>query len=245
MAAEPPLTALVVDDEPLAIERLEMMSADIPELSIVGAAGDGDAALVLIEAKRPDLVLLDIAMPGLDGISLARMIEDRRPRPLVIFVTAYDHHAVDAFDAAAIDYLLKPVTTERLRRAVRRALDMRPAGPPPSDYIAELWVPFRSDMVRIDANAIDWIEAERDYMRLHLAARSHLLHMTIAELERRLDPRHFIRIHRSAIVRRDFIARFRRDRGGNWIACMADGSEQKVGRTYVSAARQLVLGDAA
>ena len=245
MAAEPPLTALIVDDEPLAIERLEMMAADIPELKIVGSAHDGDAALKLIGTKTPDLVLLDIAMPGLDGISLARMIEGRRPRPLVIFVTAFDHHAVDAFDAAAIDYLLKPVTTERLARAVRRARDMRPVGAPAGGYIEELWVPFRSDMIRIETAAIDWIEAERDYMRLHLAARSHLLHITIAELERRLDPCRFIRIHRSAIVRRDFIARFRRDRGGNWIACMVDGSEQKVGRTYVASARQLVLGKAA
>lgn len=244
MAAEPPLTALIVDDEPLAIERLEMMAADIAELSIVGTACDGDAALAMIGTNMPDLILLDIAMPGLDGISLARIIENRRPRPLVIFVTAFDHYAVDAFDAAAIDYLLKPVTADRLTRAIRRARGIRPARPS-GGYIEELWVPFRSDMIRIDAEAIDWIEAERDYMRLHLGARSHLLHMTIAELERRLDPRRFIRIHRSAIVRRDFIARFRRDRGGNWIACMVDGSEQKVGRTYIAAARQLVLGDAA
>jgi two-component system response regulator AlgR len=242
MAAEPPLTALIVDDEPLAIERLEMMAADIAELSIVGTASDGDAALAMIGTNMPDLILLDIAMPGLDGISLARMLENRRPRPLVIFVTAFDHYAIDAFEAAAIDYLLKPVTTERLTRAIRRARDIRPARPS-GGYIEELWVPFRSDMIRIDVEAIDWIEAERDYMRLHVASRSHLLHMTIAELERRLDPRCFIRIHRSAIVRRDFIARFRRDRGGNWIACMADGSEQKVGRTYIAAARQLVAGD--
>lgn len=156
MAAEPPLTALIVDDEPLAIERLEMMAADIPELRIVGAARDGDTALALIEERAPDLVLLDIAMPGLDGISLARMLEGRRPRPLIIFVTAFDHHALDAFDAAAIDYLLKPVATERLVRAVRRARDMRPVGAPAGGYIEELWVPFRSDMIRIDADAIDW-----------------------------------------------------------------------------------------
>jgi two-component system response regulator AlgR len=178
--ADAPIRILIVDDEPLAADRLMMLCAGLEGVCVIGHASDGGAALTIIEQDNPDLLLLDIAMPRMDGISLARILERRVPRPAVIFVTAYDHYAVDAFDVAAVDYLLKPVAAERLQRAVARLRDPRRTPPPAPIEADQLWVPFRSEMIRIPADAIDRVQAERDYMRLHVGARSYLIHMTIA-----------------------------------------------------------------
>jgi two-component system, LytTR family, response regulator AlgR len=244
MAAEAPrpgLRTLVVDDEPLAIERLQILCAREPAIDLVGTASDGEAALRLVEALQPDLILLDIAMPGMDGMAVARALEGKAQRPAVIFCTAFDQFAVAAFDVAAVDYLLKPVAPERLSRAVARIAAKRDATPQPATaHATEFWVPHRSEMIRLAAGDIDRIEAERDYMRLHVGGRSYLLHQTISELERRLDPARFIRLHRSSIVRRDRIDRLAHDGLGTWRAILADGTEIRIGRTYLSAARALV-----
>lgn len=245
MAADGTLRTLVVDDEPLAIERLQILCAQTPGVDLVGTATDGEAALRLVDALSPDLLLLDIAMPGLDGMGVARALEGRAHRPAVIFCTAYDQFAVAAFDVAAIDYVLKPVSGERLAKAVGRVRDVLRAPPPPpsqagqTHYVDEFWVPHRSEMIRVAAADIDRIEAERDYMRLHIGTRSFLLHQTISELERRLDPDHFIRLHRSTIVRRDFIAKLRHDGLGVWHADLADGSAVRIGRTYLGPAKAI------
>src|SRR5688572_21992624 len=120
MAEPAPLRTLIADDEPLAVERLQILCAGLPALQLVGTATDGDAALRLVDALQPDLLFLDIAMPGLDGIDVARALEGKARRPAIIFVTAFDGFAVAAFDVAAVDYLLKPVAPERLERAVAR-----------------------------------------------------------------------------------------------------------------------------
>ena len=233
----------MVDDEPLAIERLQILCAHEPGIDLVATASDGEAALRLVEALAPDLLLLDIAMPGLDGMAVARALEGRVQRPAIIFCTAFDQFAVAAFDIAAVDYLLKPVAPERLAKAVARAAEKLGAAtassPSPAGHSAEFWVPHRSEMIRIDAHDIDRIEAERDYMRLHVGPRSFLLHQTISELERRLDPALFIRLHRSTIVRRDRIARLAHDGLGSWRAILVDGAEQRIGRTYLPAAKAL------
>ncbi len=234
------LRTLVVDDEPLAIERLQILCAREPAIDLVGTASDGEAALRLVEALQPDLILLDIAMPGMDGMAVARALEGGEQRPSVIFCTAFDQFAVAAFDVAAVDYLLKPVAPERLARAVSRVAGKRSAAPQAvTAYAAEFWVPHRSEMIRVAAEDIERIEAERDYMRLHIGARSFLLHETISELERRLDPARFIRLHRSTIVRRDRIARLAHDGLGTWRAILTDGVEIRIGRTYLPAARTL------
>jgi two-component system response regulator AlgR len=245
MPAERRLRTLVVDDEPLAVERLQVICAGIEDIALVGTASDGHAALRLMEALSPDLVLLDISMPGLDGMSLARRLEGRPSRPAIVFCTAFDTFAVEAFAVEAVDYLLKPVTTERLARAVAKVLDARsappaPEPPPATPWMQELWAPSGSEMVRIPVTRIDHIEAERDYMRLHLGKRSYLIHQTIAELERKLDPDLFIRLHRSTIVRRDFIASLRHDGRGTWQAILIDGGAVAIGRTYLPAARALI-----
>jgi len=241
--AQRPIRTLVVDDEPLAIERLQILCAREPQIDLVGTASDGEAALRLIEALEPEMLLLDIAMPGLDGIGVAKAVEKLDRPPALIFCTAFDQYAVTAFDLSATDYLLKPVAQERLARAVARVIERRKAPPetePASDYAQEFWVPHRSEMIRIAALDIDRIEAERDYMRLHLGARSFLLHQTITELERRLDPAQFVRLHRSTIVRKDRIARLSHDGMGVWHAVMADEERIRIGRTYLPAARALM-----
>lgn len=245
----PSIRTLIVDDEPLAIERLQMLCAREPRIALVGTATDGEAALRLIEGLRPDLVMLDIAMPLLDGIGVARAVGRMGIRPAVIFVTAFEGFAVEAFDLAAVDYMLKPVAHDRLTRAVDRveiALRNRapedvaaaPAAPAP-EWAEEFWVPHRSELIRIAADQIDRIEAERDYMRLHVGTHSYLLHQTISSLEERLDPQQFVRLHRSHIVRRDHIARLRHDGSGVWFAALADGSEIRIGRTFLANVRAM------
>ena len=245
MAADRVLRTLIVDDEPLAAERLQILCAANPAIDLIGTAGDGEAALRLVEALDPDLLLLDIAMPGLDGMGVARALADRPKRPAIIFCTAFDRFAVEAFDVAAVDYVLKPVAPDRLTRAVERVLGALDADPAPaaaaveSAFATEFWVPHRSEMIRIAAIDIDRIDAERDYMRLHVGPRSYLLHHTIGELERRLDPDRFIRLHRSTIVRRDRIAKLVHDGMGAWHAVLADGAEVRIGRTYLGPARAI------
>ena len=240
------LRTLIADDEPLAIERLQILCARLPGLHLVGTAADGAAALRMVEALDPELLLLDIAMPGLDGIGVARALEGAERRRAVIFVTAFDHFAIAAFDVAAVDYLLKPVELARLERAVTRVRGLLEAAPAPashqpaSPWAHEFWVPHRAEIVRVLAQEIDLIEAERDYMRLHIGPRSYLLHQTIGELERRLDPAEFVRLHRSTIVRRARIVGFKRDGEGAWLAELRDGRVLRVGRTYLQNARSMV-----
>lgn len=239
-----PLRTLIVDDEPLAIERMQVLCSEQAGLSLVGTANDGEAALRMIGALKPDLVLLDIAMPGMDGMTVAQSLAAGPERaPAIIFVTAFDNFAVDAFNIAAVDYLLKPVAPDRLTLAVERVRGRLVAAPPKvetSAYETEFWVPHRSSLIRIAAEDIDRIDAERDYMRLHIGPRSYLLHQTITALEARLDPAQFIRLHRSVIVRRDRISSLGHDRAGAWFAELVDGEKVRIGRTHLAAAKAMI-----
>lgn len=236
------MRTLIVDDEPLAVERMQILCARIPALQVVGTASDGAAALRLIEALAPDLVLLDMTMPEVDGLGVARALAEQANRPAVVFVTAHDDFAVEAFDCDAVDYVLKPVAQERLERAVERAQTRRsapadtPLTPekPVSEWIEEFWVPHRSELIRVAAADLERIDAERDYVRLHAGQRSYMMLHTIAGLEARLDPEKFIRLHRSTIVRRDRIAGLKHDGLGVWSAELTDGTLQRIGRTYLA-----------
>jgi two-component system response regulator AlgR len=236
-----PLRTLIADDEPLAVERLQILCARIAGLSLVGTATDGAGALRLIEALTPDLLLLDIHMPGMDGMAVAHTLASRSSRPALIFVTAFDRFAVAAFDVAAVDYLLKPVEVERLERAIARIrARTKPTAPSQSSpWTQQFWVPHRAEILRIAARDIDLIEAERDYMRLHVGKRSYLLHQTITELERRLDPAEFVRLHRSTLARRDRIIGFKHNGSGAWEAQLHDGRWLRVGRSYLANARAM------
>jgi len=235
-----PLRTLIVDDEPLAIERMQVICRDLAGLDVAGTAQDGAAALRMIDALAPDLVLLDMTMPELDGLAVARALSGRKPRPAVIFVTAHENFAVEAFDLDAVDYVLKPVTPDRLERAVARALARRgERAEQGGDWLTEFWVPYRSELLRIAAADVDRIDAERDYVRLHVGERSYLLLQTVTGLEARLDPQRFIRLHRSTILRRDRITGLRHDGLGVWSAELADGSAVRIGRTYLAKAKAM------
>lgn len=232
------LRAIAVDDEPLAIERLRIICAGIDEIELVATATDGSEALRLAAALAPDLMLLDIAMPGMSGLELAGKLP--LPAPAVVFVTAFDNFAVAAFDVAADDYLLKPIDPLRLKRAVQRAGErlVRPMAET-SNWLTEFWVPQRGDIIRLGVHEIDHIAAERDYMRLHSGSRSFLIHETISTLEARLDPQRFLRIHRSTIVRQDCIERLLHDRLRGWRVALRNGTELPVGRSYAAKVRAL------
>lgn len=242
-----PLRILVADDEPLASERLGLLLGRVEGVTLVGTAHDGTEAVALAEQTAPDVVMLDIAMPGLDGIEVARALS-RLPRsPAVVFITAYDQFAVAAFEVAAVDYLMKPADAARLDRALDRArifLAQRGPGTAADQrdtprYLDEFWASDMSGLVRIAARDIDRVSAERDYMRLHVGKRSWLIHHSMAALEDGLDPALFVRLHRSAIVRRDVITGFARNPSGRWVARLSDGSEQPVGRLYADQVRQI------
>lgn len=235
------ISTLIVDDEPLAVERMRVICDQLPMVSVIGTASDGAQALDRIAELSPALVLLDLTMPEVDGLSVARALADQPEPPAVIFVTAHDNHAVEAFDLDAVDYVLKPVEKDRLERAIARAVARRGGerdGSSDAQWLEELWVPHRSELVRIGVGEVGRIDAERDYVRLYVgsgdAARSYLLLQTIAGLEARLDPERFIRIHRSVILQRDRIKGLRHDGLGVWSVETGDGDMLRIGRTYLA-----------
>jgi len=214
-----PIRVLIVDDEAPARERLKRLLADIEGVELIGEAEGGVQAVERIERERPDLVLLDIQMPGLDGFGVIEALEDPPP---VIFVTAYDEYAIRAFEVNALDYLLKPFSRERLEKAVRRAQEalaeeqdlgvsaaerfaMR-LGPlleslaTQGRYLNRLAVRDRDRIRVLDVDEVDWIDVEDEQVMVHVGDRAYLIRRTLTELEARLDPAHFFRAHRSAIV---------------------------------------------
>ncbi len=244
---------LIVDDERLASRRLEVLLARRPQYEIVGVARDGDEAMEMIAALRPDVVLLDIHMPGTDGLLVSRQLNGP-DAPAVIFVTAYSHHAAEAFEEAAVDYLLKPVKPERLDTALARARSLlrlqdaqsrigeletvidalRGNGTGADDA---LWVKGREGMVRVPKRTIDWVEAEGDYVRLHCRDRSWLHRDTLTAMESLLDERMFMRVHRSAIVNKQRITMSSTTEHGGRLVHLDNGQIVRVGRSYEGALR--------
>ncbi|QPQ55047.1 response regulator transcription factor [Allosphingosinicella flava] len=213
------LRVLLVDDEPPALQRLVHTLASIENVEIAGTAEDGRAALELAESLKPDLVLLDIEMPYLNGIEVGQALSERSDIE-IIFITALDEFAVEAFNMHAVDYLLKPVQPDRLREALKRArlrLDLRRQEPASeersdaqqsaasSDAGPVFWVPKGDSTIRLSAKEIRRIEAARDYALLYTEANTFILKITMKELESRLQQQDIIRVHRSAFVRPDIV----------------------------------------
>ncbi|HXA41076.1 MAG TPA: LytTR family DNA-binding domain-containing protein [Phenylobacterium sp.] len=262
-----PLRVLIVDDEPLARRRLEILLREQPAIELAGSAADGVAATRMIAERAPDVVLLDIKMPGLTGLEVLDALGEGsggKGLPIVIFVTAFDRFALDAFERAAFDYLLKPVEPARLaaaltrarealagRAAAERALELEeilrnlrgdPANAPaPSLYAREIWIQERGGRTSVPIAAIDWIAAERDYVRIHTGARSFLVRQSIGALAERLDPAQFIRIHRSSLVRTDRIVRIRHA-AGRGAVILSTGVEVAVSRRHMGALKAMSRG---
>ncbi|RHW19422.1 DNA-binding response regulator [Sphingomonas gilva] len=241
------MRVLLVDDEPPALDRLAAFFASIPGTEVVGTAANGVEAQAAIERLQPDLVMLDIQMPEMSGLALAGTLPiDIRPE--IVFVTAFEHFAPDAFEVEAADYLLKPVRLDRLRQAVerakrrqagRRAMQTAGAAPLRSDYDDAIWVPARGGQTRVPVASIDWIEAAGDYAMLHTPLRSYLYRSTMSALEKRIDPAELMRVHRSAFVRLARVVETRRMDKWLLTLVLGDGAEIAVGPNYAKA-----VGDA-
>lgn len=236
------LHVLLVDDEPLALRRLETLFRDIDDVEVVGTASTGEEAEDRIARLSPDLVMLDISMPQKSGIRVAAdLVAD--PRPEIVFVTAFEQYAPDAFEVDAADYLLKPVRFDRLRQAVERARRrqaMRDAADrmanAPADAREEaIWVQVASGNLRLPVSQIEWVEAARDYVLLHTSTRSYIHRISMTALEQLLDPAQIMRVHRSTFIRPALVKAVQRLGKGLIALEMEDGAVVQVGPSYVRA----------
>lgn len=235
--------ALVVDDEPPALAELTWLLEQDGRCSEVVAVGSGTDALQALDSEDFDVVFSDISMPGLDGMSLARVIARFAERPQVVFVTAHDSHAVDAFDLDAVDYLMKPVRPERIGEAVRRCLaatelrEEEPAAPGEDDETIPVELGGVTRFVR--RSEIRWVQAQGDYARLHTPTGSHLVRIPLATLEERWAEAGFVRIHRSTLVSTRHISEIHND--GGRCTVLVDGTELQVSRRHTRHLRGTLL----
>jgi two-component system, LytTR family, response regulator len=256
-----PVRVLVVDDEPLARMRIEDVLAHVEGAQVVGSAANGIEAVEQIRSLKPDLVFLDVQMPGKTGVEVVREIGPER-MPATIFVTAFDHFAVEAFDVAAVDYLVKPFDDERLEAAFERARGRlaleglgqlrekllavlqtpttqgtsepaNPRSPEPANdrYLQRLAVESRGKVQSIPVDQIDYIVQSGPYAELHSNGRRHLIREAMQTLEERLDPNKFMRVHRSMIVRLDLVEALHRGTGGDYEVQLKGGARVKVSRS--------------
>ncbi|MBW8850212.1 MAG: response regulator transcription factor [Xanthomonadales bacterium] len=239
------MKVLIADDEPMARERLRALLAEHPDLRLVAEAADGGTALDACAEHTPDIVLLDIAMPGLDGLEAARHLADFEPRPAVVFCTAYDEHALSAFDAAAVDYLVKPVRRERLAVALDRARTFV-AGRTPKAEVApgkrrtHLCARLRGSLRLIAIEDIRYLHAEEKYVVVHHARGEDLIEESLKSLETEFAER-FVRIHRNCLVARDELVELRRAADGRIEAMLRHGEKPlEVSRRCVPHLRELV-----
>ena len=227
------IRALIVDDEPLARRGIRLRLAEHADIEVVGEAEDGPAASRLITSLLPDLVFLDVQMPGMSGFDVLADVADIH-LPVIVFVTAYDQYAVNAFEVRAIDYLLKPFTKERFDEAVRRARNDLASGTRPAAELLTTRITVRKGdrylLVKIDE--IDWLEAAGNYVEVHARGNEYLIRATLGSLERRLDPERFVRIHRSTIVNADRVAEIRSDAHGDFDVTLAGGKVLRMTRNF-------------
>ena len=251
--AKKKIRTLIVDDEPLARQNLRVLLKADPEIEIAGECGSGHEALKAIQAQPPDLLFLDIQMPEMNGFDVLKRIDTERI-PAIIFVTAFDQYALKAFEVHALDYLLKPFDDARFEKALRQAkaqieqreinnlsrklfalLEDRAA--PQADktertnYLARLMIKSSSRVFFLKTDEIDWIAADDYYVKLHVGRKSHLLRETMNELEIKLDPEKFLRIHRSTIVNIDRIKELHPHFNGDYMVILHDGTELKLSRS--------------
>jgi two-component system, LytTR family, response regulator len=237
--------AVVADDEVLARRKLRQLLNYDSDVEVVGECASALETIELVRATNPELLFLDIHMPGMDGFDVIAALASRTewPAPSVIFTTAYDQYAVRAFEVNAVDYLLKPFTPERLRTALQRVREQsqarqQQAGPetgtsrPANIYTNRIIFKSRGRILFLPVTDIRWIGAEGNYVRLSTAAETHLLRETMAHLEGRLDPRGFLRVHRSFIVNLKYVKEVRRETSGESVVVLDSGHKVPLGRSY-------------
>lgn len=268
------LSTIIVDDEPLARKGLAIRLGDHKDINVVAQCSNGREAIEAVRAYKPNLMFLDIQMPGLDGFQvLQKIIEEGLKMPKVVFVTAFDQYAIKAFDVHAVDYLMKPADENRLAQAldkirnhiqakedshhknklVRLVSDVTGSD---SDTILEelannepvtltqysdiLAIKDGSETSRVPVQTIHWIDAAGDYMCVHTEENTHILRKTMKQLEELLDPRQFIRSHRSTIVNKNYIQKFCSQLNGEYYLVMTNGKELKVSRSYKEKVKQAI-----
>lgn len=241
------IRTLIIDDEPLARERVKRFLRDEDEIEIIGECSNGDDAVAAIKEMKPDLVFLDIQMPEKNGFEVIKSLSGRS-LPTVIFVTAYDQYALQAFDVHALDYLLKPFTKDRFHRAVVRAreqiggkrfgkIDERITSliadlKSEKKYLERLVVKTTGRVFFLKVDEIDWIEAAGNYVKLHVGRETHMIRETMNGIEAKLDPDRFLRIHRSTVVHIDRIKELHPMFSGDYAVILRDGTELALSRNY-------------
>jgi two-component system LytT family response regulator len=223
-----PLRVAIIDDELLARQRIEDLLAKEPDVVIAGQASDGNTAIDLIHELQPDVVFLDVQMPGRSGVEVSRVLGDEMPP--TVFVTAFDRHAVQAFALAAVDYLVKPFDDERFAQALARARRAAELRAPRREYADRIAVELRGQVRAVPVARIEYITASGPYAELHVDGKTFAVRERMQTLEEKLDPRRFFRIHRSAIVRLDTIDVFLRHAGGDYGVRLKNGVELSVSR---------------
>ena len=235
------LRVLIIDDEPPARKKLITLLRGEPDVEIAGQASNGIEAVAAIEEHQPDVIFLDIQMPGMNGFEVLDAVEPDN-FPLVVFVTAYDQHAVKAFEVHAADYLLKPFDRSRLqaclarlrgeRRSVNAQLEPVLSELRSRDYLSRVIVKSRGRIVFLKMDEVDWIETSANYVELHTGKQSFLLRQTLSALESRLDPKHFARVHRTTIVNIDRIQELQPWSHSDFNVLLKDGTKLRMSRRY-------------
>ncbi|MCA1557465.1 MAG: LytTR family DNA-binding domain-containing protein [Acidobacteria bacterium] len=263
------LSAIIVDDEPLARANIRLLLKNESEVEIVAEAGSGPEAVELIAKHQPDLLFLDIQMPGMNGFDVLEKI-DTSLIPAIIFVTAFDQYALKAFEVHALDYLLKPFDDARFEKALRQAKlqaeqrqinhlsqklfalledreERQESLPAPraehSKYLTRLMIKSASRVFFLKVEEIDWIGAEDYYVKLHVGRKSHLLRETMNDMEAKLDPEKFLRIHRSSIVNLDRVKEMHAHFNGDHVVILYDGTELKLSRSRREQLQSLLRGN--
>jgi two-component system LytT family response regulator len=268
------ISTVIVDDEPLARKGLSLRLAEFDNIEIVGECKNGIEAVSLIPQVRPDLVFLDIQMPGLNGFQVINKLQElKQPMPLIVFVTAFDSYAIKAFDVHALDYVLKPVDGKRLQDAVDKVLLTleREQQDGNNQKLARLVADFTGDdcedilrrlasgesittnsypdilaikdgseVTRVAINEIQWIDAAGDYMCVHATEKTHIMRRTMKELENDLDPKKFVRAHRSAIVNINFVQKMISHISGEYHLILNNGTELKVSRSHRDRVKEMI-----
>jgi two-component system, LytTR family, response regulator len=261
------IRALIVDDEPLARQNISLLLENDPDVDVIGECGSGSEAVRFMKKEAPDLLFLDIQMPEMNGFEVLERLDTEKV-PAIIFVTAFDQYAIRAFEVHAMDYLLKPFSDTRFEKALRQAKaqveqreindlskrlialleDRENQGATPSrrsSFLSRLMIKSTSRVFFLKVDEIDWIEAADYYVKLHQGRRAHLLRETMGDLESKLDPEKFVRIHRSTIVNLDRVRELHPHFNGEYLVILNDGTELKLSRSRRERLQQMLNLDSA